>query len=382
MTTRRTLGTCAVMVASLVAGCRGGLPEPRSVADMNAARASAGAKFAAEMAPQAFADAERHREAALAAAKDGDTVVADLEAERAVAGYERARALGRLAVATRELASAEEDGGRASAALREAQGARKEIDRRAEALASELKVARESAPLAASGPAGPEREAARRTAARSLAAQGRLLCGAAKLLAGGTGEGPLAATVTAAEGDLSKVERVLEGAPKVTPIDDAARVRAACLTALTHVRREGRGRGDKGPPAGVAGQGDALLSELSATGKWSASRDERGVVVVLHGAFRGTTLTPEARGRLEELGRVAVAHPTMPLQVVTHDARPEGGTGGVDRAKAAAAALQQGGAPTGALATEAARTHLPAVDPDDAKLRDKNARLEVVFVSP
>jgi flagellar motor protein MotB len=107
-------------------------------------------------------------------------------------------------------------------------------------------------------------------------------------------------------------------------------------------------------------------------------------VVTLRGAFKGTALVAEAEKQLRELGAVAAAHVSFPLQVVVHDATPPGDaqkTEDMARANAALAALTAGGASTAQAATETVGARLPMTDPTDPTSRARNARLEVVFVS-
>jgi hypothetical protein len=160
------------------------------------------------------------------------------------------------------------------------------------------------------------------------------------------------------------------------PIETAAHVRVACLNALTLARRKGGGP--------LSGDADALLSALSSHGGWDPWRDERGVVVTLRNAFKGTTLTPEGDHQLRDLGHVASVHAAFPIQVVVHDASPPSdGEKKADtaRAQAALAALTAGGASATQSTAETMGTALPTADPSDPKVRARNARLEVVFVS-
>ena len=153
-------------------------------------------------------------------------------------------------------------------------------------------------------------------------------------------------------------------------------MRAACLEVLTLARRAYGGAN--------SGDADALLSGLSAHGGWEPSRDERGVVVTLRGAFKGTALTADAARQLEELGHVAASHPAFPLQVVVHDATPPTEAerkADAARADAAMAALAAGGAPAAQTMAETMGARLPVTDPADTRTRARNARLDVVFVS-
>lgn len=111
----------------------------------------------------------------------------------------------------------------------------------------------------------------------------------------------------------------------------------------------------------------------------SPTRDERGIVVTLRDTFRGSQVAPDAATKLEALGRVAAAHPDVAVQIVVHDAVPQGG--GDDRAKAAAALVVKSGAKADRLATVMAGARTPVVDPSDLRNRGRNARLELVFVT-
>jgi outer membrane protein OmpA-like peptidoglycan-associated protein len=127
------------------------------------------------------------------------------------------------------------------------------------------------------------------------------------------------------------------------------------------------------------------LSELSAAGGWDPARDERGVVVTLRDVFNGTSLTLPASKALAELGRVAAAHPSFALQVVVHDAvapSPADQAADALRAQAAAAALVAAGAQPARVKPEVAGARAPIVDPANAQHRGRNARVDVVFVSP
>jgi hypothetical protein len=126
-----------------------------------------------------------------------------------------------------------------------------------------------------------------------------------------------------------------------------------------------------------------LLAELSAAGGWDPARDERGVVVTLREAFRGVELTEAASARLQELGRVAAAHPRFAVQLVVHDAMAiasDGDSADSKRAAAAVQALVRGGVSDSRLRAEIAGSRLPVVDPSDTKARGRNERLDVVFV--
>jgi flagellar motor protein MotB len=359
--------------ALAVSGCGHSGVVNSALIDMERVRASPATQQGAALAPQQFAHADDLRALANQEAQRGDQVAASIEAARAITAYEDALALARLARATTE-----SDDAKATLASDEARAQtlaseRADVEREADELAKKLQVAHEAIASVPSGRADPEREAARRVAARSLAAEARLLCGAARLLS------PSLEGLEGAEKDVSEIDAQLDKPKRgaLTPIDGAARARAACLALLTRARRTSN--------ASFQGEPDALLSELSASGSWDPTRDERGVVVTLREVFRGTALTAAAGKALAELGRVASAHPSFAIQIVVHDAAPPSpaeAEADVERARTAAAALIAGGAAEARVKPEADGARAPIVDPSDERHRSRNARVDVVFVSP
>jgi flagellar motor protein MotB len=352
----------AFVLPAVLASCGGARPPLPLMGDVD--RARAGTSQEAQLAPQAFAEADAERTRAQAAYVDGDDIAASLHAERAIAAYQRARMVARAARATADLAHAESDLAQKTDELHALETARKTAERDGEELAKRVTIERETHAPAPSGPADAQREAARLQASRALAMQARLLCGAAKLVS------TSATGLDAATQQIDALDKRLEQSPKTAPIDEAAKVRTTCLSILTQARRAS--------PATAQTAADVLLSELSAA-SLSPTRDERGVVVTLRDVFRGNTVAPEAQPRLEALGRVAAAHADLPIQVVVHDATPQGPSD--ERAKAVAASLVKGGAKADKIATVMAGTRAPVVDPNDARNRGRNARVEVVFVT-
>jgi flagellar motor protein MotB len=341
-------------------------------------------KDAQNLAPQAFALADQELALANEAKAHGDTIGAELHAERAMAAYNDAIALARLARAAQDDAAASEALARASELAQRYAAQRRAIDREAEDLEKQLRIMREAQLPVASGAADPERERARLVATQSLVTQARLLCSAARLVSA------QAPGLADAESAVSALEKQLEsGARTPAPIDPAARARAACLASLTKARRASSAEAD---------QTDALLAEItqaSIGGKppagqaraldVAAARDERGVVVTLRGIWSGAELTAEGQNALKVLGRVAAAHPAFGVQVVVHDAAPPSAADAAadqKRGEAAAKALAEGGAPSAKTKVELAGARAPVVDPQDAKRRERNSRLEVVFVAP
>lgn len=335
-------------------------------------RASLDGRDAQLLAPQAFAAADQELRLAKAAQSAGDTIGAELYADRALATYNQAVALARLARATQEMTAASQALASAAEQAQKYAAQRKAIDREADDLEKKLRVAREAQLPLPGGPADPERARARLVAARSLVTEARLLCGAARLVS------PDAPGLADAEATVAGLEK----AKAPATIDPAARARAACLTSLTKARRS------KGP---VADQADTLLGELTKAGAGAKggsdlapARDERGVVVTLRSAFKGEALTPQAEASVKNLGRVAAAHPAFAVQVVLHDARtPSAADARTNekRGEAITQALVAGGVAAARVKVEQAGARAPVVDPRDARNRDRNARIEIVFVS-
>jgi hypothetical protein len=363
----RSLGG-VVLGASLVVGAAGCALQarPRSLADADATRQAPATKEARESAPQAvleadgfLADAEREQRA-------GHLAAANVLAERASAAYERAFVQARIVRSTAALETAKKQ---LAAAETENAAVVEEHTRLAAELAdvdAALKVQKDAPPLFASSKSDPMREPARREAASALATEARLLCLATKLVAP---EAPGLAEATAAS---AEVDKILADKNKLAPIDEASRARAACLATLTKVRRVAGG--------GVSDGSDVLLGELSRAGSFSPVRDDRGVVVTVPRAFVGAQLAKGVSDQLDQLGRVAKAHPTMPVLVVIHDAdaRAADETRGQSRLSSAQTALKTG---AGDAKIEGAWVggSRPVVDPKE-KDHSRNERLEVIFV--
>jgi flagellar motor protein MotB len=326
----------------------------------------AAAQEAHRLAPQAFLHAERLRREAHAAYRDDDLPVAQILSEHAIAAYSHAFVLARLAKAEQRREQARLELERAQQVLAQLDEQQQRVATEADDLEMRIKVARDAEPLAPNEPTSPKRERARLEAARSLALQARLLCTSTRLLdskANGLSEDLKA---------LDALDAVLAGQPEATPIDEAVRLRSACLERLTLTRRAATRR------APAAGAADALLAELGDAGGLFVFRDDRGVVVTLRGLFsRDAQLTPTAQAQLAMLGRVAKAHPDFPVLVVSH-----GDSSAVDDARMTAivGALKA----AGALEVEQhnAGDVQPVVDPARRGARERNTRVEIIFVAP
>jgi flagellar motor protein MotB len=383
----RRLALAAVLAvsASGALGCAAGPMRVASLDEVERVRITESAREAAATAPEVYARAEQEREFARAAHRAGDDVAANLHAERALAAYGHAAAVARLAAAVASLADAQKALDDATTQEQSLSASRAKLELDAQDLERREQIARSRLLPASSADAAADREAARLAAARSLGVEARLLCSAAQLVVAATAvPGATATTAPAslgeAQGEVDKLDARLgqpaapaAGHARSAVVDDAGAARAHCLDALTRARRA----------VGDGGHADALLAELSATGGWAPTRDERGVVVTLRDAFEGAKLTDDGQAKLENLGRVAAAHPGFGVQIVVHDAQPRAPKDESDarRADAAVKALVTGGATATRVRTEQAGTHAPAVDPTDPRLRARNERIDVVFVA-
>jgi hypothetical protein len=383
------------------------IPRPAVLDELDHVRAGAVAAESKRHAPGAFARAEKLRGDALAALESEDRSGAQILGEQAIAAHAHAHALSRVAraEAAETEAKAQRSAGEASLAGLEAEQSR--VAAEVDALDMRTKVARDAQPVVPSGKADADREKARLAAARSLALQARLLCGAARLLIAPAPQDsaqPAGASPTGAQPGSAELATQLEGATTAikkldaelaeasgstraipAPIDQASRARAGCLAALTAARRAAT------PVTRAPGAGDGLLAELSAAGTWSPVRDDRGIVVTLRGLFAGNALTKAGEARLRDLALVATAHPSFPVAVVVHTDREiraseepawAARADAVVRALGPAQGATAAGAPAGpSIAPFLAGSASPVVDPGGSE-RARNARVEIIFVTP
>jgi outer membrane protein OmpA-like peptidoglycan-associated protein len=373
------LGPALLAAPILLAACTPP-PRPPVLADVDQVRVGPAALDAKELAPAAYAHAEKLRGEADAAFTSGDMAGAQILGERALAAYAHAHAVARIARADGRSEKARAELAAAQAELAKIDADQARVTAEADALDLKIKVVRDAQPVVPSGPTDPDREAARMAAARSLAVQARVLCAAARLLASDAAKdaevAKLSTTIDEATAGADKLDAALGPAAKVAPIDQASRARAACLSALTLVRRA------KTPVTRAPGAGDTLLGELSQPGTWSPSRDDRGVFIALRGIFSGDALSTAGDAKLVEVAKLAAAHPTFPVAVVVHAEKALGAKEEASlraRADAVVAALKKNGVTkvTGVVAGAAA----PVVDPL-GKDKARNARVEIVFITP
>jgi hypothetical protein len=360
--TRASLVLCAALGAYACAP----MPRPAVMHEVDSARASAAVREAAKTAPQAYADAELRRTQAEAAFGDDDQPSAQILSEQALAAYARATVQARLVRAQTTLADEQSRLAKATQLQNDLDAQQQRFLLEAETLETRLKVVRDAEPLPVSAPASAEREQARLLAVKALLSQAKLLCLSARLLEPGrAGLPPLL-------GKLGELNAKLASPP--APIDDAIAVRSGCLKELTLARRPAT---QKDPAAGVT---DALLAELSAS-SLLPFRDDRGVVVTLRAVFNGKDqLSSEASSTLDTLGKVAKAHPEFPLLAVVHGAKGNATAHDAAQATAIADALRKAGATR--VETDTAGSAQPVLDPDRPGASQRNARVEVVFVSP
>jgi len=353
-----------VLFALLIsAAC--GSPPPPPLASLDAANAVKMRALAAQPAvPDAIKEGDEQSARAREAQRAGDTLLADLYAERAMATYARAEALSRLAHADKALSDNSAALNRSEEERRALHAERIQAETRGAELERELIVLKDSAVPESSGKADPKREAARLVAANSLALDARLICGAAKLVGATTN------SIAALENELASIERTLESrkTPGGPAIDAAGRLRAKCLALLTSTRRASS--------ENSVSKTDALLSEISASalGRFLPSRDERGIVLRL-----SPMPATEAKQVYREVARVSTAHPDFALQIVQHDSTPTPNE--AQRLESIVSALAEAGVDRARIASVAAGMRAPLADPTNAAKRPQNARIEIVFVS-
>ena len=383
----KKLAPLALMV--FVASACAPIPRPDVMSEVDAVQKSAAAKEARELAPAAYAHADKLDRDAEAAFVSGDLAGAQIDSERALAAYAHALAIVRIAraeAATKD-ADADEKKMQAELAALDAEQARASAE--VTALEARIKVLRDAQAVAPSGPADATREKARLAAARSFGLEAKMLCTAAKMLlpsvpepseaaplpVGAPSRPAIVTELDEAQLVTSKVEDAL-AAPGLAPIDLATRARAACLSALTGIRRT------MTPVAAAPGVGDALLTEISASRSFSPSRDDRGVVITLRDVFSGEKLSASATERLTQLGRIAKSHPRFPVVIVVHqDKEPSDKERASARARGdlVASTLKAAGTPSVDVVLAGARA--PVVDPAGSD-RARNARVEIVFITP
>lgn len=352
-----------------VIGCAAPMPRPQVLLDLDQARSSPAVRGAEATAPQAYSHAERLRARAEQAHKTGDSASAQILAEHALAAYQRATILSRLAVAEARRGEAESRLSRSEQQLRTLDEQQQRLLAETENIELRTRVLRDTFPLPTASPASPARERARFNAARSLALQARLLCASARLLE------PERPSLSGLITELDQLDDKLVKVAYPAPLDHATQLRSKCLKELSLVRRP---RTLSSPASSAT---DQLLMELS-TASYEPARDDRGVAVTLRSVYgENGSLSAESEDKLLALGRVAAAHREFPVLVVLHSSLGQAAENrGGPRLQAAAETLKRGGAER--IATAFGGDASPHVPPARPGARERNERLEVVFVAP
>lgn len=322
---------------------------------------------ARELAPQAFAHAQRLRERADAAYESGDREGAQILGEHALAAFQHAVVQARLVRAKQRINESQAALTAAETELVALNRAQQETEAEAKALELRVRVARDAEPLEPVEKAAPAREAARREAALSILEAARLLCLSARMLEPSRGD----ANTLAAE--LDAVERQLESRTTPTPIDRAMTLRAQCLEQLTLTRRSARKAAPQADPA------DVLFVQLKqALPDRFPVRDDRGVVVT------GSDVFAPKKGELSEAGSqltrafagVARAHAEFPLLVVLHGPEEQSAA----RKEALSKALAEAGAPK--VEVVSVGTRIPSSLAVVKGAATSSSRVEFVLVAP
>ncbi len=381
----------SAIAIALATGCGGA--STQHVVDVSSAEGlfASRAEGARALTPTLVAEAKLELEAARRAVAEGDEATAALRAQRSIAAMQRAFVVARLTRASQEEALATAAAGASAEALQKLRAERARVDTEVDELEKKLHIAREIALPGESPATDPARAEARLRAARSLLAEARLLCGAARLV------NTQAKGLDEAEAGLRAAgELIARGAPRVAgprptsarpgaapharePVDVAGQSRVACLAVLTQARRatEAAARAPAEDP-------DVLFAELAAAAAQRAEagpvRDERGVMRSYRDVFQGNELNEAGKQALAAAALVARAHASVSVQLVVHDADAATTPTSERRLEASLKALEANGVARERLRGDLAGNHLQIVPPSDAARRARNARLDVVFV--
>jgi hypothetical protein len=366
LTRRHAASVGAVLGLALALGACASVPRPPVLDESARVARNPALEPERQWAPQAFAHAAQLQVQAEDAFDEGKSEQSAALAEHALAAYQGAVALARLAKAEQRVASAQQKLTLMRQERDELRTSQRDVAAQADALELEYKVVRDQEPLEPITAALPGREAARRSLALSITEQARLLCIAARLT-------DPKLELTAQERALDELERVLQGSPSPTPVNQAVELRSACLRALSEQRRRHALSAPAQDPS------DVLLAELSrALPETPPFRDDRGVVVTLADAFDAKGPRAKVLDALTTLTQVARANPEFAVLVVTHDSRSR------TLAAAAKAPLERWRLDSALprLALHHAGDRLPAVIAPIKGAPPTDPRLEFVFVAP
>jgi hypothetical protein len=360
----------ALCPALLLAAACASHPRPAVLGQIDAIRDSDGARESRQLAPQADARAEKLRSDAEAAWPKGQTASAEILAERALVAYSDARELARIVRAEKRLLETRAAVHQAELQTQKLLAEQQRAAAEAADLEARLRVEREAEELAELRPSTPDREQARLIAAKTALSQARLLCVSAKLLRGPSPEP--SADLDAAFAELDGLETKVVSGKSPAPLREAIASRSRCQQILTTQRR----------PAVMANptseKPDQLFVELSNAG-FAPSRDDRGIVVTLSGAFAGNGIEAQSLAKLAVLGRLAQSHEQTPVLVIAHAGRGEVKPIDQQRGDAAAARLKEAGA--NQVLAQALGGRLPIAQSKDLQASRRNERLELIFVT-
>lgn len=358
---------CAALLLS-VSCSPAPLPPPVSQAD--AVSESKAAADAETFAPQAHAAAEKLRSEAKWLHSEGRPEEAAAAGEQAIAAYNEAFALARAARAEQRIQAATARRDDASRELGKLDQLQSEIAAEADELEMRARVELDREEIKDVDQLTADRALARRTAAKHLAAEARLLCLSAEVLnQDEKGLKEAKAQADSVEKDLSVGSINKDLYPR------SAAARAACLETLTHTRRA---KIKKAPESAAS---DRLLASLTETGQVFAFRDDRGIVVNIGKPVdQKGVLSESAENVLKILAGTAKTHLDFPLVLVAHTARGGQESEAAKMLAAANTALTNGGAKV--ASSDQVLGAQPVVAASLRGAAEKNERLEVIFVNP
>lgn len=371
MRPRLTLFSAGLSLATLIFGTScSPAPLPPPVSQADAVSESKSALDAQTFAPQAHAAAEKLRAEAKWLHSEGRLEEAAAAGEQAIAAYNEAFALSRAARAEERIEAAKVKRDAAALELGKLDALQTEIAKVADELEMRARVELDKEAPKDVDQLTPDRAAARRTAAKHLAAEARLLCLAAEVLnkdQNGLRE---------AKADAASVEKDLSvGSVNKDLYPRGAKARATCLEVLTHTRRA---RVKSEPESADS---DRLLTSLTETGQVFAFRDDRGIVVNIGKPLdEKGELSETAQRILKLLGGTAKVHAAFPLMLVAHTARSGQEKEATTMVEKATVALATTGAKV--ASTDRVLGAQPVVATNLQGSAEKNERLEVVFVVP
>lgn len=366
--------------AILLAACGGARP-PKSVLDADAARHSPAVRAAHEDAPDAVAEAERVLAKAHAADRDGRREEAARLGAEAAARFDFAILEARAAVAERRIAQAERRITDAEQERERHETGRAAEERRIEVLRHEAETRRvleEERARAASEegarskrlPAAEQRlrEEAMRVAAGEARVRARMIC-----LAGRTLAEDAAAFDAAIAPKREAAERAGRGNDARADLDAGLAYRDACVRALETVRAATRSTAaDRTEVEG------AVFEAAVAAGGLDPRRDERGVVLTLHGAFaRGSTIAAPGRAAIEKIAGLVKTR-SIRLVVEGHGGSDAASTA---RANAIADAIGAAGVDRARIAAAGFGGTRPLLPAPRGRADQRDERVEIVVVA-